>query len=210
MRRLILLAALVAAASMALASPTPARAATVRSVSFTKHWTFKSEPLGVCLIITETGHFTYTVNAGRFGIVFWRNQRLNDPRLEVDVHTYGRGSCIGPSSLTRISMEQLWSGSSCSFNPSISVSLPWGIAFGGWPDCGSRNRAVHATSYGGSSFYVQHNTGSPTGLGSYTGGSAQSPPCYAVFVAITGFQGPNDSDSCSLTRPGARPAGTTN
>jgi len=57
-------------------------------------------------------------------------------------------------------MTQLWSGWSCSFNPSISASLPWGISVGGWPSCGNRNRARHGTSYGASSFYEQFNSGS--------------------------------------------------
>lgn len=194
MRRLILIAVILAAFGVTLQTAGPAGALTGKSVSFTRSWTFKSAPLGVCLYITETGQFTYTtVDTGR-NVVIWRNQRLHDPTLEVDVHNFGRGSCIGPSAVSRISMEQLWAGWSCDFNPALAVSLPWGVSLGGWPSCGHRNRAVHGTSYGAASFYVQHNTGARSGFGTYTG-SAQSVPCYGVVVAFTAYQGPNISDS---------------
>jgi len=192
--RLALVAAAITLALVAL-EPQAADAAAVKSVSFSRSWTFKSAPIHVCVVFTVSGKITYTAVGGPHGVVEWRNQRLTDPTLIASVHAYGGGSCIGPSTLTRISMTQLWSGWSCSFNPSISASLPWGVSFGGWPDCGSRNRARHHTSYGASSFYEQFNSGSHTGFGSYTG-FPPSIPCYGVFVTATMYQR-NISDSFS-------------
>src|SRR5262249_56321815 len=97
------------------------------------------------------------------------NQKLTAPKLTADVHTYGGGSCIGPSTVTKLSMTQYWTGYACSFNPSLSVSVPWGISFGGWPSCSDRNRAHHASSYGSGAAFTQNNTGSPTKFGSFTG-----------------------------------------
>ena len=171
-----------------------APASAAKTVSFSKSWVFKSRPLQVCVYFTLRGKITYTTATAGRGVAFWRNQRLIDPTLEADVHTYGGGSCIGPSALTRISMGQYWTGYSCGFNPSVSVSLPWGASLGGWPSCGNRTRAAHTSSYGAASFYVQHNDGSHAGFGAYNG-DTQDPPCYGVFVAATIYQGPNISDS---------------
>jgi hypothetical protein len=159
--RLIVTAGLALAA--VLSASAGAQAAPVKTVSFSKSWVFKSRPLRVCVYFTLRGRITYTTSFSGRGVVFWENQRLAGPTLEADIHTYGGGSCIGPSTLTRISMGQYWSGYECGFNPSLSVSLPWGISFGGWPSCGSRTRAAHVSSYGGSSFYIQYNGGSPPG-----------------------------------------------
>lgn len=92
-------------------------------------------------------------------------------------------------------MTQLWPGWSCSFNPSLSASLPWGISFGGWPSCGNRHRARHGSSYGAASFYEQFNSGSHTAFGNYTG-FPPSIPCDGVFVTATMYQH-NISDSFS-------------
>jgi hypothetical protein len=192
--RLALVAAVVAIALVAL-QPPAADAAAGKSVSFSKSWTFKAAPDRVCVVFTVSGKITYTAVSGPRGVVEWRNQRLTNPTLVASVHSYDRGSCAGRSTLTRLSMTQLWSGWSCSFNPSVSASLPWGLSFGGWPSCGNRNRARHGTSYGASSVYEQFNSGSPTGFGSYTG-FPPSIPCYGVFVTATIYQH-NVSDSFS-------------
>jgi hypothetical protein len=111
----------------------------------------KTRIIRVCVVFTVSGKITYAAVSGPRGVVEWRNQRLTNPTLAASVHRYDRGSCTGRSTLTRLSMTQLWSGWSCSFNPSVSASLPWGLSFGGWPSCGNRNRARHGTSYGASS-----------------------------------------------------------
>lgn len=202
--RLILIVAL--AAAPVLLTPAGAQATPVKTVSFSKSWVFKSRPLQVCVYFTLRGKITYTTTTTGRGVSFWNNQRLTGPTLEADIHTYGGGSCIGPSALSRITLGQYWSGYECGFNPSLSVSLPWGVSFGGWPSCGTRTRAAHVSSYGAASFYVQYNGGSPTRFGAYAG-DAQNPPCYGVFVAATMYQGPNISDSfASFSREVCLPA----
>jgi hypothetical protein len=46
-------------------------------------------------------------------------------------------------------MGQDWTGYSCSFNPSISVSIRWVISVGFWPSCGNRTQAEHHHFYPG-------------------------------------------------------------
>jgi hypothetical protein len=77
---------------------------------------------------------------------------------------------------------------------SMSVSLPWGISFGGWPACGSRNRARHGSSYGAASFYEQLNSGSLTSFRNRIG--FVSGPCDGVFVTAISYER-NLSDSFS-------------
>ena len=184
---------LVLAVVPVLSASAGAQASTTKTVSFGRSWVFKSRPLHVCVYFTLHGKITYSTTTNGRGVVFWRNQRLSGPTLEADIHAYGGGSCIGPSTVTRIRIGQYWTGYSCRFNPSLSVSLPWGVSFGGWPSCGNRTRAAHASSYGAAAFYVQYNSGSPTRFGAYNG-SPQNPPCYGIFVAATAGQR-NISDS---------------
>jgi len=172
-------------------------------VTFAKYWTFKSRPLGICVAFSVKGNITYTVTetaVGRFGLDYrWSHQHLNNSTLEADIHTYGGGSCIGPATATGMEMGQDWTGYACSFNPSISISIPWAISFGFWPSCGDRNQAEHHHFYGGTySYYVQYNTGDKASFGNYDSVIAATqkptPPCYGVYVEGTAYER-NTSDS---------------
>jgi hypothetical protein len=185
----------IALPASAATSTGGAPAAANKSVSFDKSWSFKSKAIGACVTFRVTGKIVYsTVASGRApGVVLWQNQQLKAPKLTANVRSYNGGSCIGPEALSKISMGQLWTGYSCSFNPSMSVSIPWGVSVGGWPSCGSRKRASHSSSYGPGGSYTQNNTGSPTKFGNFTG-STSHVPCYGVYVSSTAYNG-NTSDS---------------
>jgi hypothetical protein len=157
------------------------QAATNKSVTFTVSWTFKSKPLDVCIVFTEQGTIHYTLGVLNSGNFSWLNQKLTDPTLSADVHWYNGGRCIGPSTVTKISMGQFWTGYSCNFNPLLSV---WGVTFGNWPSCGSRDWAEYMTSYGSGAHFIQYNSGSPTAFGDYTAYYLY-PPCYGVYVSAT-------------------------
>jgi hypothetical protein len=179
------------AARSSSASP---QAKTHKSVRFKESWTFKSKPLGECVAFDVTGRIKYNAVTNGHSSVFWTDQKLTLPTIFAKVYAYKHGRCTHRrATVTKIDMGQYWTGYSCSFNPSLSVSLPWGISFGGWPSCGSRNRAEHKSSYGKGASFTQNNTGSPTAFGNYTG-TAQSPPCYGVFVGSTAYRH-NTSDS---------------
>jgi hypothetical protein len=192
-----LIATLVALAAtvgtLALASPADAATKIGNfSVAYNKTWTFKSRPLGVCLIMNASGNASYTLSAQgepRGGIFLWTNQKVNKPRLAASIHAYSGGSCIGPALTTKLTMGQHWAGSSCGFNPSVSVSFPWGISFSGWPSCGSRDQAVYATTYAvRTTSYVQNNSGSPVSYPTHTSPTESGYPCIGVFVSAVAYE----------------------
>jgi hypothetical protein len=172
-------------------------------VSYTKHWTFKTKPLGICVLFTVSGNFTYSVSAQPAGVhgyaYTWSNQHLNDSTLTADIRAYDRGACKGRATATNMDMGQDWTGYSCSFNPSISVSIPWAISFGFWPSCGNRTQAEHHHFYPGKyPDYIQYNTGDRASFGNYTSvivaTQKPTPPCYGVYVEGTPYEH-NKSDS---------------
>ncbi len=172
-------------------------------VTFAKYWTFKSRPLGICAVFSVKGTITYSVSltgVGRIGLDYkYTSQHLNDSTLEADIHAYSGGSCSGPATVTGMSMGQDWTGYGCSYNPSISISVPWAVSFGFWPSCGNRNQAEHHHHYGGTyTYYVQYNSGDKASFGTYNSyvgdGQRPHPPCYGVYVSGTPYEH-NKSDS---------------
>jgi hypothetical protein len=202
-----ILAATLSIGGDASAATTP-RAAAPQSgknfkITYNKSWTFKSRALKICVLFSVRGNFTYHVSlsgAGRVPEYVWSRQHVNNPTLEADIHAYSGGSCIGPAAATGMSMAQHWTGHSCSFNPSLSVSAPFGVSFGFWPSCNNRNRANrHSSSPAHAGFYEQFNTGDPVRIGNYSApivpGQKVKPPCYGVYVGGTVHeQMKNDTD----------------
>jgi hypothetical protein len=207
---LILIAALAVFA--AVAGGQSANAATNRaaapqdhtisdSVTYDVGWTFVSGHLGACMHFQATGKITYTIDifvSPRQGSAYWTwtKQTIHDPELKL---TVSNSKCRGSKDLTKVHMAQSWAGYSCTYNPSIAVSYPWGISFSDWPDCGDRTEATYHTSYGKGTVYEQYNSGSPTEFGDYTSifqssGGHPTPPCYGVFASGTFYIG-NKSDS---------------
>jgi len=184
----------------AIAFLIPLASAGVASAStsnYSKSWTFKSSADGICVIFTASGNITYTrsiTSVKNLTEYHWKNIELNRPKLTASIHAYSGGSCAGPATATRLEMGQSWTGYSCGLNPSLSVSFPWGVSFGFWPSCGSRDQADYTTNYSThSSGYVQNNSGNQVSLGSYNSEST-SPPCYGVYVYGTAYEG-SGSDS---------------
>jgi len=174
-------------------------------VSYNVTWNFNSSPLHSCIRFRATGNMTYTFGtAGRSWQ--WWNIRLNSPVLTAYVYPAGHCGSTGSSKLNRIVMAQYWTGYACSFNPSLAVSFPWGIAFGAWPSCGDRSQAEYQTDYSvTSSNYHQNNTGSPTQFTYYT--NNQSPkdyPCYGVYVSGTGYIGVTSDSYGASSGSGSR------
>lgn len=203
----LLLVAMLSMASDASAATSPRAVAPQTGknfkITYNRSWTFKTRALGICVIFSVRGYFTYHVSlssAGRVPEYVWSRQTVHNPTLEADIHAYSGGSCIGPAAATGMSMGQHWTGHSCSFNPSLSVSVPFAISFGFWPSCNNRNRAnrnSHSGAHAG--FYEQFNTGDPVHIGNYSApivpGQKVKPPCYGVYVNGTVHeQMKNDAD----------------
>jgi len=90
--------------------------------------------LGVRVTFSVTGKISYTAVQGPHSIL-WKEPAAQVAPLTAKVHAYNKGRCTGSAKLRKISMGQFWTGYSCSFNPSLSASAPWGVGIGGWPSC---------------------------------------------------------------------------
>jgi hypothetical protein len=176
---------------------------TSHTQKYGKSWLWKTTHLHLCVTFTVKGTFTFRTTTGR-GNVQWTHQRLKDPFLRLSFANLSNGACGKPAVPRKVEMQQHWTGYSCSFNPSISLSVgapaSVSISVSGWPSCGNRKQAVYATSppYDGKSYYNQYNSGSPTAFGNFTGYTdpeGKTPhPCYGVFPSATIYRGTN-SDS---------------
>jgi hypothetical protein len=191
--------ALVACAAMAVSIPLAAAAQAATSVTagpLVKHaqayaatWTFKDGPLRRCVTYTVTGGIEYDTQVLEpSGDIEWTNQRLSpQPTFQASVRAYGRGGCSGTAKLYSISMGQHWSGYSCGFNPSVTVSAPWGIGVSFWPSCGDKSQVGYTSDYGSSSSYTQYTSGvAPLTFGNY-GGLPGQDPCYGLYVSSQNY-----------------------
>lgn len=137
-------------------------------------------------------------NGGRGQTIdYWTNQKLESPELSIGITVLKSGSvCKGSAKASKAHLKQDWAGYGCSFNPSISVALPWGIGVSGWPNCASRIQAGYRSDPSGSySTYHQYNSGSPASYGDFElPFTITSQPCYGVYPTITVYFG-NSSDS---------------
>jgi hypothetical protein len=172
-------------------------------VTYKDSWTFKSRDIGICVTFTASGNVTYTVSqstAGRYQLEdIWTKQSLNNPTLKAVIHGYNGGRCNSAAKATGMDMGQDWTGYACSFNPSLSFSVPWAVSLGFWPSCQKRNRAEYHHHYPGTySSYTQYNSGDPAGFGRYISafnpGLSPAPPCYGVYVSGTAYK-KNKTDS---------------
>jgi hypothetical protein len=191
-------AATPASISKITAGPKPVKKVAHYNVA----WTFKSRILHRCITIRASGTIHYT----RQGLpnprtpppeVKFYNIKLTNPLLTATVsrHPKGSSTCTGKVTLSRISIGQHWTGFACNFNPSLTVSIPWGVSFSAWPNCGDRNQASYTTNYGKSSVYTQGNSGSPTKFGDITIFEDSHAPCYGVTASTVGHVGTHTSDS---------------
>jgi hypothetical protein len=165
-------------------------------------WTFRSKKLHRCIKFRDKGTIHFTRQAlpnphdpppeFKFTSI-----KLTDPLLTATVTHYTKShKCTTRATLSKLSMGQHWTGYSCSFNPSLSASFPWGVSIGGWPNCGNRRQArFTGPPFGRSSHYTQANSGSPTRFGNETINFQAAAPCYGVFVSAVGFINSHTSDS---------------
>jgi hypothetical protein len=182
-------------------------------IKYHNSWLFKSHPLKRCITLATHGTIKYTAVTHPNPrdpppTITFKNIKLTDPVVTATV-TYLRksGSCGSRVSLSKISLGQHWTGYSCSFNPSLSVSFPWGVSVGGWPVCGGRKQASYTTSYGSGSFYKQSNSGSPTQFGNVTIDAGQTAPSYGVFASVVAYVGRTSDSYGASNGSGAKKAG---
>jgi hypothetical protein len=201
------------AGSIVLLAPTAAQAASSSSlgrllpsriinktVFYSTSWVFRSHAIGRCVTLGAQGKITYTIVTHPNPrdpppTDSYENIKLTNPVLTAKVARYTRtNTCTVAVNLSKISIGQFWTGYACSYNPSLSVSFPWGVSFGAWPSCGDRRQASYVTHYGRGARYKQSNSGSPTRFGNDTRSFQEPAPCYGVTASVVAYVG-NSSDS---------------
>jgi hypothetical protein len=169
-------------------------------IKYHNSWKFKSRPLKRCVSIKTHGTITYTAVTHPNPhdpppTITFEKIKLTDPVLTASVsYLKKNGECGSRDSLSRIIMAQHWTGYACSFNPSVSVSVPWGVSVSGWPNCGSRSQASFTSNYRRGPFYKQSNSGSRPQFGNETISASQTAPAYGVYASVVAYVG-NKSDS---------------
>ena len=159
--------------------------------SFNFNWTFPStvkDPGGLGGTITVdyylSGHIGYNTHGAKGGAQ-WTNQTILDPVFKADVYLCVPQACVADT-VSYLDMTQYWDGYACGFNPSFSLSVPWGISLSGWPTCGDRSLAARVLPipYGYGHEDVENNSHYPVPIGDYFG-TTSSPPCYGVVISST-------------------------
>jgi hypothetical protein len=208
--RLIVVLAILMVGSMFVLANGPAAHAAVANgprvvrtktekIKYDRYWVFKAHRQGVCVKLTVKGNITFklTITLGEKNYTYnWTDITLNDPNLFANIYKYDGGRCTGKAKVRDLDMGQYWAGYSCSFNPSITVAVPFGISVAGWPSCGQRTQAGYDPGrYGfSSSHYEQYNSGSPAAFQDFTKeGPIADPPCYGVFATAEIWQGTSNN-----------------
>jgi hypothetical protein len=189
-----------AEAQPALAPGRPSNPPTFKmKVTYSENWIFRASTIPRCVKLNAYGAIYYkfvVVNPAR-QVVEYEDIKLTNPTITAKVYRRSKGRCTARATLTKIKLGQYWTGYSCSYNPSLSVSVPWAVSFAAWPSCGNRNQAGYTTTYGKikpDRPYVQGNSGSPTIFGDATKFAGDSPPCYGVISSTVAYVG-GSSDS---------------
>lgn len=182
-------------------------------ISYHNSWLFKSRPLRRCIAIRTHGTITYTA-VGHPNprnpppTITFEKIKLTNPVVAASVtRLLSNGHCGSSARVSKLSLGQDWTGYSCSFNPSLSVSFPWGVSFAGWPTCGNRNQAGYMTTYGRGSSFRQSNSGSPTRFGDVTIDYQQSAPVYGVVGSVVAYVGTRSDSFDASNGASARKVG---
>lgn len=205
----------LAAAANPVSVPHVSRSCTTCRMSIKYHnsWLFKSRSLRRCIRIRTHGTIAYTAVKHPNPhdpppTITFKNIRLTDPVITASVtRLLSSGKCGSSARLSKLSLGQHWTGYACSFNPSLSVSFPWGVSIGGWPNCGDRRQASYTTTYGRGSFYKQSNSGSPTRFGDVTIEFQQRAPSFGIFASVVAFVGTRSDSFGASNGSSARKAG---
>ncbi|WP_344848962.1 hypothetical protein [Kribbella ginsengisoli] len=179
-----------------LGTPTPAFANTSRpntdSFSISKWLVFPE--LFLCLNYSVTGTLTY--KAVRYGPVDGNidyrvaSPQVVAPTLTVNGYQYdsvSHGCTRKPLAWLKLDVQHAYKGYGCSFNPSISVQVPFSIGVGFWPSCGNRKVGFWNSSYGQAKSWKQYNSSARVKFDQQRWYQPQhnplpKPSCYGVMV----------------------------
>lgn len=201
-----LLLPLVAAVALLAASMTGAQAAkpttkaNTDTYSSTGYIAFPEN--GECIKYTLDGKVTYTAVKGpkdagsSLRTYYLKNIKLRAPRLRAQTLKYdtAKHACgTKAAKFKKLGVRQVFAGYACSYNPSISVSVPWGVSASAWPSCGNKKAASYGSSYSSGSSATQLRSDTVITFESYVysqrSSNPKSGPCYggrAKFALQTG------------------------
>jgi hypothetical protein len=179
-----------------LGSPTPAFANTSRpnTDSFSvSDWLVFPE-LFMCLNYQITGDLTYkAIQYGPIeGMIDYHidSPQVVAPKLTVHGYRYSsasHGCTRTPLSWLKLNVQHAYKGYGCSFNPSISVQVPFSVGVGFWPSCGNKKLGQWSSSYGPARNWTQYNSSARVKFAEQSWYQSQisprpKPSCYAVMV----------------------------
>lgn len=209
--RRIVSAALGCAALLAasvLVAPSSQAANNDQSQSIYKYWVSYSPALGTCARYSLTGTMkfrsTYTPAKTSYPTYpksyMVSNAKLVNPVLRVNTYAYSSsaGCTLTKKSVSSIRFAQHWGGYGCSFNPSVSVGVPWAVGVSFWPNCGTKYQAKRSSSFGSGSTFTQNNYNNGNPIATWAGSLAfrtNSPPpdpCLSVFIDSRLVRGTSD------------------
>ena len=152
--------AVFASFAVVLGMSTGAQAATstekANTDSYSRSGTIAFPENGECVKYTLDGKVTYTAVKGPKDIgsslrTYWlKNIKLRAPRLRFWTVVYDSSthSCTSRTAkFKKIGVRQLWAGYACAYNPTISVSVPWGVSLSAWPSCGNKKAANYGSTF---------------------------------------------------------------
>ncbi|MEM7274244.1 MAG: hypothetical protein AAF547_14265 [Actinomycetota bacterium] len=184
----ILLLALLAPI-VAIASPASANGSWTNKTEWYDRWSTKHfSDIDVCARVRVSGKITYSkyrsTRQARYTDI-----KVSNPRVRVYTYDRSGSTCTWTrKTVGKVNVVHRWSGYTCSFDPSIGVSFPWGVGVSGWAGCGNENQATRNTTYfANGSYYSQSNTGAPVTFGNVVYGqqSLNAGPCYGVYASVT-------------------------
>jgi hypothetical protein len=123
--------------------------------SSTRVW---SKRFDTCLWMTFKGklsakRYRYMASEGPFWVIDLKEPRISDPTVKLSL----RKTCKDGAALKRrhsantIRYAGFVYGYKCSYDPTYSVSAPWGVSVGVTPDCGDERVAKHGDFQRGTS-----------------------------------------------------------
>lgn len=140
-----------AALAVLIASPAAANTSQANTENFSRSRTIVNTALQTCVDYTITGELKYT--AKRYGPtaidrnVEWRLEdiRIVTPTLSAQTYRYDPGNHACTTNAQRvddIEFSERWAGYGCNWNPSISISAPFGVGVSFWPDCDDKKAGI--------------------------------------------------------------------
>lgn len=147
--------AMPGATSGEIAAPARANATTTTVVSrtFTSRTRVWSKRFNACLWMSFSGRmsatrYRYPASEGPFWVIDLKKPKVSDPRVTVTL----RRTCKDGAALKRrhtadtVRYAGYMYGYKCDYDPSYSVSVPWGVSVGATPDCGDERVAAYGDS----------------------------------------------------------------